>query len=82
MLDAVAEGSLELGFVPIENSIEGTVNFTQDALAFDYDLLVLGGGSGGLAASKEAAAHGARVAVLDYGALVIEDVPAVVQKDH
>jgi len=40
VLDAVSEGSLELGFVPIENSIEGTVNFTQDALAFDYDLLI------------------------------------------
>jgi prephenate dehydratase len=26
--------------VPIENSIEGVVNFTQDALAFDYDLLI------------------------------------------
>jgi prephenate dehydratase len=26
--------------VPIENSIEGTVNFTQDALIFDYDLLI------------------------------------------
>lgn len=33
---------------------------------YDYDLLVLGGGSGGLAASKEAAALGAKVAVLDY----------------
>ena len=29
-----------VGFVPIENSIEGTVNFTQDALAFDHDLLI------------------------------------------
>ena len=34
--------------------------------AYDYDLLVLGGGSGGLAASKEAAKFGAKVAVLDY----------------
>ncbi len=33
---------------------------------YDYDLLILGGGSGGLAASKEAAALGAKVAVLDY----------------
>lgn len=32
----------------------------------DYDLLILGGGSGGLAASKEAARLGAKVAVLDY----------------
>ena len=28
--------------------------------------MVIGGGSGGLACAKEAAAHGARVAVLDY----------------
>ena len=26
--------------MPIENSIEGMVNFTQDALAFDHDLLI------------------------------------------
>ena len=40
VLDAVASGEIDRGFVPIENSIEGTVNFTQDALAFDYDLLI------------------------------------------
>ena len=40
VLDAVASGVVDLGFVPIENSIEGTVNFTQDALVFDYDLLI------------------------------------------
>jgi thioredoxin reductase (NADPH) len=34
--------------------------------AYDYDLVVIGGGSGGLAASKEAAKLGARVLVLDY----------------
>jgi thioredoxin reductase (NADPH) len=34
--------------------------------SYDYDLVILGGGSGGLAASKEAAKLGARVAVLDY----------------
>jgi len=33
---------------------------------YDYDLVVIGGGSGGLAASKRAADLGARVAVLDY----------------
>nr|XP_032800198.1 thioredoxin reductase 2, mitochondrial-like [Petromyzon marinus] len=32
----------------------------------DFDLLVIGGGSGGLACAKEAAELGARVAVLDY----------------
>ncbi|XP_030647241.1 thioredoxin reductase 2, tandem duplicate 2 [Chanos chanos] len=33
---------------------------------FDYDLVVIGGGSGGLACSKEAAQFGQKVAVLDY----------------
>lgn len=33
---------------------------------YDYDLIVIGGGSGGLAASKEAAKFGAKVAVLDF----------------
>ena len=31
VLDTVA-AAIDLGFVPIENSIEGSVNFTQDAL--------------------------------------------------
>ena len=33
---------------------------------FDYDLVVIGGGSGGMAASKEAADLGAKVACLDF----------------
>jgi pyruvate/2-oxoglutarate dehydrogenase complex dihydrolipoamide dehydrogenase (E3) component len=33
---------------------------------YDYDLIVLGGGSGGLAISKEAAALGKKVAVFDF----------------
>jgi prephenate dehydratase len=40
VLDAVASGDVDYGVVPIENSIEGTVNFTQDALSFDYNLLI------------------------------------------
>jgi prephenate dehydratase len=40
VLDAVEQGEVDVGVVPIENSIEGMVNFTQDALAFDYDLLI------------------------------------------
>ncbi|XP_034839961.1 thioredoxin reductase 1, mitochondrial-like isoform X1 [Maniola hyperantus] len=34
--------------------------------AYDYDLAVIGGGSGGLACAKEAINLGAKVAVLDY----------------
>ncbi|KAA0194699.1 Thioredoxin glutathione reductase [Fasciolopsis buskii] len=33
---------------------------------YDYDLVVIGGGSGGLAASKEAAKFGAKTAVFDF----------------
>jgi len=40
VLDAVQAGDVKLGIVPIENSIEGMVNFTQDALVFDYELLI------------------------------------------
>lgn len=40
VLDAVQSGDVKLGVVPIENSIEGMVNFTQDALVFDYDLVI------------------------------------------
>ncbi|MGH3666002.1 MAG: prephenate dehydratase [Egibacteraceae bacterium] len=34
VVDAVRDASAELGVVPIENSIEGSVNLTLDALAF------------------------------------------------
>ena len=34
--------------------------------SYDYDLVVIGGGSGGLACSKQAQKLGVRVAVLDY----------------
>ncbi len=40
VLDAVDSGEIDLGFVAIENSIEGTVNLTQDELAFNHDLLI------------------------------------------
>lgn len=34
------DGSVDRGFCAIENSIEGTVNVIQDALAFETDLLI------------------------------------------
>ncbi|XP_037092487.1 thioredoxin reductase 2, mitochondrial-like [Pollicipes pollicipes] len=39
---------------------------TTTTVPQDYDLVVIGGGSGGLACAKEAAGYGAKVAVLDF----------------
>jgi prephenate dehydratase len=36
----VSDGRADFGFVAIENSIEGSVNITQDTLTFDTDLLI------------------------------------------
>lgn len=38
----------------------------EEEVKYDYDLIVIGGGSGGLACSKEAAKYGKKVCVLDY----------------
>ena len=40
VISAVERGDVDLGLVPIENSIEGSVSVTLDTLAFDTDLLV------------------------------------------
>jgi prephenate dehydratase len=40
VLEEVASGRADLGFVPIENAIEGTVNVTIDGLIFDVDLYI------------------------------------------
>ena len=40
VLMAVEQGELDYGIVPIENSTEGTVNATVDALVFDLNLYI------------------------------------------
>jgi prephenate dehydratase len=40
VLRAVHDGEVDLGFVPVENSIEGAVTATVDSLAFDTELLI------------------------------------------
>jgi prephenate dehydratase len=40
VLEAVASGEIDLGFVGIENSIEGTVLQVMDGLVFEHDLLI------------------------------------------
>ncbi|KAF2904336.1 hypothetical protein ILUMI_01833 [Ignelater luminosus] len=55
-----------------QNVFVQNVNFKNFVRSFsngeapEYDLVVLGGGSGGLAAAKEASGLGAKVAVLDF----------------
>jgi len=56
-LKAHTEGRLAKIFNPEE---------VKDDVKYDYDMIVIGGGSGGLACSKAAAANGAKVAVLDF----------------
>ena len=40
VITAVERGDVDVGLVPIENSIEGTITVTIDTLAFDTDLLI------------------------------------------
>jgi prephenate dehydratase len=42
VLNAVAAGQIDYGFLAIENSIEGTVSITMDQLVFEQDLLIVG----------------------------------------
>lgn len=41
VLTAVSDGSVARGMVPIENSVEGTVNASQDALGFEHPELFI-----------------------------------------
>ena len=40
VLDATRDGDVDLGFVPLENAIEGTVRDILDSLIFEFDLLI------------------------------------------
>lgn len=40
VLQSVADGSLDAGFTPLENAIEGTVSATLDGLVFEHDLYI------------------------------------------
>ena len=40
VVNAVEDGECERGLIPLENSIEGSVNVTLDSLAFDSDVLI------------------------------------------
>uniref|UniRef100_A0A8C2U6M1 thioredoxin-disulfide reductase (NADPH) n=1 Tax=Coturnix japonica TaxID=93934 RepID=A0A8C2U6M1_COTJA len=51
---------------PPRRVLSGRGAVSACSMAKEYDLLVIGGGSGGLACAKEAAQFGKKVAVLDY----------------
>ena len=40
VLEATRDGAVDLGFVPLENAIEGTVRDILDSLIFEFDLLI------------------------------------------
>ena len=40
VLESVRQGQVDLGFVPMENAIEGTVRDIIDSLVFDFDLRI------------------------------------------
>ncbi len=40
VLEATRDGRVDLGFVPLENAIEGTVRDILDSLIFEFDLLI------------------------------------------
>ncbi len=40
VLEAVRDGQMDLGFVPLENAIEGTVRDIIDSLVFEFDLRI------------------------------------------
>ncbi|XP_064012895.1 thioredoxin reductase 3 [Pogoniulus pusillus] len=49
-----------------DGSLQKLLGDSNNIEPYDYDLIIIGGGSGGLACSKEAAALGKKVMVLDY----------------
>ena len=40
VLESVRRGDVDLGFIPLENAIEGTVRDIIDSLVFDFDLRI------------------------------------------
>uniref|UniRef100_A0A803XP08 thioredoxin-disulfide reductase (NADPH) n=1 Tax=Meleagris gallopavo TaxID=9103 RepID=A0A803XP08_MELGA len=60
-------GGCDATYKAYENgTLQKLLGNVKDAETYDYDLIIIGGGSGGLACSKEAATLGKKVMVLDY----------------
>jgi len=63
---AFAGSGLLLSSVDKTDFVKSTEDPNMAARVYDYDLIVIGGGSGGIACAKEAAKLGAKVALFDY----------------
>jgi len=66
--EALAFARSEFGSTARPNPPQARPEATDgpDSAQYAFDLLVIGGGSGGLACAKRAAKHGAKVALLDF----------------
>ena len=71
VLAATQAGEAEFGFVALENSIEGTVNLSADALVFDYELLI-----------QREVVLGIRLNLLAPAGVSLSDVERVVSFPH
>lgn len=65
-LAAMRNGRVKSLLYPESRRLESGDGINDDLSSYDYDLIVIGGGSGGLACSKEAQSLGKNVCVLDF----------------
>lgn len=71
VLEATSSGEADIGFAAIENSIEGAVNATLDALAFELDLLI-----------QREVVHAVELCLLAHKNVALDQIERVVSFPH
>ena len=71
VLEATEQSRADIGFAAIENSIEGAVNATLDALAFELDLLI-----------QREVVHPVEMCLLAHDGVALEQIERVVSFPH